>query len=108
MEKKAHEYIELKTKYKKWTKKELAGRILVSCKACRDGLEPFIDKRMPFDTFSGADLHYRNEFYRKTSSEGVVLYSRKASDRVSVYDIVFESTEEKCGTMAIEVCEVVK
>lgn len=105
MEKKAHERINLKTIQKEWTKEELAGRILVSCKACRDGLEPFIDKLMPFDIFSGADLHYRNEFYRKTSSEGVILYSRKTSDRVSVYDIVFESTEEKCGTMAIEVVE---
>ena len=102
----AHEYIDLKTKFRKWTKEELDGRILVECQASRDGLKPFIDKEQPFETMAEADLFYQEMFYQETDGENLMLRPYAFSDRMAGYEILFFSTEERCGAMMIKCCEV--
>lgn len=92
---------------KKWTKEELAGRILVTCRACWDGLEPFIDKKMPFETMAEADHFFQEKFFTNTDNQGIMLRWSSGSDRCALYDIHYYATVERCGGMVIEVCEVV-
>lgn len=103
---KEHEYTHLKTKFKKWTKEELAGRILVSCQASRDGLLPFVDKKQPFDTMAEADLFYQELFYRKTDGENLMLRPYAFSDRIAGYEILYSYTDERCGGMMIKACKI--
>jgi len=55
---KAYEHIDLTPVPRAWTPEELAGKVLVSCKIARTGLDPFIDLCQPFDSFVDAQFFY--------------------------------------------------
>jgi len=100
---KAYEYIDLTPVPRAWTPEELAGKVLVSCKIARTGLEPFIDSCQPFDSFTDAQFFYIDEFLRKTADEGVHLSKVGQTQTRLDLEMWFDGVCKKCGAGVIEV-----